>query len=213
MTLKFLKPLVHCALLATFSPWVGAKMITPTDIQSASTFRTYDAKNLINGSGLTGMAHDTNFSNMWMSQENQTTTALIFDLGKLIDLAGAYVWNYNANCCSAGRGVQNFNILTSTDGTSFSSTLNATLTKQGNGSDPIAAEFIPFKKNARYVKFDIINNFGASYVGLSEVKFEEGPKMGFAEAPPVPEPHTVALLALSLLGMYSTRNHKTTKPI
>lgn len=210
MTLKLLNRLVTGALLASLSPWVAAKMITPVGVQASSTFSSYTEKSLINGSGMMmSMAHDTDFNNMWMSQENQTHASLIFDLGKLIDLAGTYVWNYDANCCSSGRGVQSFNILTSKDGISFSSATNATLTKQGNGLDPITAEFIPFNQKARYVKFDIGNSFGASYVGLSEVKFEEGPpRIGFGNAPAVPEPYTIALLALSLLGMYSTRSYK-----
>jgi hypothetical protein len=206
---KLLNAILTSTVCVLFSPLVTATMITPVHVQSSSTLATYNVNNLINESGLTGMVHDTDFNNMWLSNGGRATTSLIFDMGKMIDLAGAYVWQYDASCCVAGRGVASFNILASSDGVSFSAVTPATMALQGNGSDPITAEFIPFHKAARYVKFDIASSFGSAYAGLSEVKFEQGMQMAAAQGgAAIPEPRVIGLLALSLLSMYAVRGHK-----
>lgn len=160
-----------------------AAVIPIAGVTASSTFYTYDAADLINGSGLTGALHDGDFHNKWMTDPGDHGL-LVFDLGAVTALAGTSIWNYGGGCCGADRGARELHILGSVNGVVFSHIQYITLAE--TGSDPIPQQFFGFSADVRYVMFDILNNYGSSYTGLSEVQFESGRG--------VPEPATWALM-------------------
>ncbi|SJM92585.1 conserved exported hypothetical protein [Crenothrix polyspora] len=203
MKLKFLALAVMANSIILAPPVVGATFIKPVSVEASSTIKDVglDKENLINGIGLDGELHDTDFTNMWLSES--VTATLTFDLGDIYGLGGAYVWQYNPGNGSTGSGVKQFDILTSLDDILFTPVLSATLA-QGDGIDGwFSPELKVFTKTARYVKFSILSNYNtsSSYSGLSEVRFKSGL--------PVPEPDVTSLLALAVLGLFTLRgkNH------
>ena len=154
--------------LAQFIPGV----VTTTNM---GTFSTYNIQNLTNGVGLSAMnlsaTHSNTWQDMWIS--NQITTGwLQFDFGSVQSLNAIAVWNYNSSI-SLLRGVASMNVSTSTDGvnwTPLSSETPAPGTAQALAPHLIAVGGVP----AQYVRFDILQNYGNTYTGLSEVQFVAG---------------------------------------
>ena len=190
-----------CLLISFVAVVCSGATIPVATVTPSSTFFTYDAANLINGSGLSGGLADDNFHNMWMTN-GTTTGTLVFDLGSVFSLADTLVWNYNADCCGLGRGVQNMTALISTNGITYTSIGSFSLT-QGTGS-PIPDNVLNLGgATGRYVKFDLTANYGdTTYIGLSEVQFESST---------VPEPSTSALyfIGASVLAFLLKRNPNT----
>lgn len=84
-------------------------------------------------------------------------------------LSGIAVWNYNSSI-SLARGVALMDVSTSTDAVNWTA-LSTQVVPQGT-TQPIPAYVIGAGGvAARYVKFDILQNYGDSYTGLSEVQF------------------------------------------
>ncbi len=167
-----------------------AAFIVPTSVQASNTFGSYEENDLINGDGLTGATHSTQWWTMWMGSSTPPLT-LTFDLGTIYDLASASVWNYNYTANNTKRGVKDFNILGSLDGTSYTSITTATLS-EASGLNTQEAEIVSFSTSARYIQFELTSNYGhESYTGLSEVRFSEA----------VPEPSLGLLLGISLVGL------------
>ncbi|WP_394751881.1 discoidin domain-containing protein [Crenothrix sp.] len=196
MKLKILALAAMANLMMLTSPIVSAIVITPKSVVASSTFINSDADNLINSVGMDNQLHNTDFDNMWLSNQSITAT-LTFDLGSVYDLSGAYVWQYNPDNATTTSGVKQFNILTSLDGLDFVPVFSATLAQGSGVAGWFEPEFKAFSQTAQYVQFSILSNYGSSYSGLSEVKFETGVS--------VPEPQVMGLLALSLLGLLALR--------
>jgi hypothetical protein len=210
MKVRFLTWAVITSAITLASPGVAAKIITPVTVQASSTFYTYNKNNLINDSGLDSSTflHDGNPLDMWMSNQSVTAT-LTFDLGGVYDLIGTDIWQYNNELGYNTRGVKNFDILTSLDNIFYQPVLSTQLTKS-TGIGKIAPEFRSFTRSTKYVKFSILSNYGSSYTGLSEVKFESGlPAIENAPPPAVAEPSVMLLFALSILGWTALRAHKS----
>lgn len=171
MTTKFFPAAVFGALAALAATSASAQVVTPVSVTVSSTFSTYDEANLIDDSGLAAGLHDEDFSNMWMSNTNDVTPTLTFDLGAVYDLTGAQIWQYNATSIDLSRGVNGFNILSSQDDVTYTPVTSASLTISPGG--PIPAQIVSFAATARYVRFVVTSNHGSpNYTGLSEVKFE-----------------------------------------
>ena len=183
-------------------------------------FDTRFGENAIDGSGLLANGdHDTAGSGHWLGQPHEPNW-LIVDLGASYPLDRVEVWNYNNGTVgvagsdrgmrqtsiwlhdgptepNASNGDENGNDFVSTGWSLFE--LDHPFV-EGPGTNPFSStETVSFGgANARFVAFEIKNNhtaFGADgFVGISELQF-------FA----VPEPSTLALLALGGLAMAHAR--------
>lgn len=194
--------LLRAALLAaSFCVPAGtvlAGVITPVSVVASEEFPfwgQYRAVNVINGSGLNGGLHDGDFNNMWMTDLGTQAATLTFDLGAEHLLSGVNIWNYNVDF-GLDRGAREFVLSLSLDGSDYDQVLSSTLA-QGTGT-LLAAQSFAFSGIARYVRLDILNNYGDQWsaVGLGEVNFTA-----------VPEPGVLPLLAagLGLIGLSMRR--------
>ena len=133
---------------------------------------------LTNGVGLSslslGATHSAAFTDMWMSN-GSTTGTLIFDLGAVHRLTTVGIWNYNYPGAGStlNRGVKTMSVDVSVDNVLYTPLLGPTVIPQGTAA-PLPAHIInPLLVNARYVRFNIIDNYGSpNYTGLSEVQFD-----------------------------------------
>jgi len=194
-----------CALaLLSAASAAQADVITPVSVVASDTFDLfgqYKAENLINGSGLDSNGlHNRDFAAMWMTNLGVAQAQLTFDLGAEYQLGSADIWQYNfadpypVNSShiinTVDRGVKDFAILISTDGVDYTEVFNGTMLR-ANG-DPVAAQTFSFSGAARYVKFDIFNNYAEGTIydpyatGLSEVRFNS--------LAAVPEPASWAMM-------------------
>jgi len=132
---------------------------------------------------------------MWMSDTGDPNAKLTFDLGDVYMVTAADIWQYNAPF-GLDRGVKEFNIYNSIGGIDFDFLTAASLSKSTGESIP--AQNVEFSTVARYIRFNIITNYGdLNYSGLSEVKFDRIPN----KTNPIPEPATIFLLSVGLLGI------------
>lgn len=204
----------------------GAALIQPVSVlatsQAAAGVSEGRVGNLIDGSGLMGAGpvetrtHDaaSDASTMWYagaldgglggptgSPPAVASQALLFDLGGLFTLEGAYLWNYNQSG-QTQRGVDRLEVLVSTDtdplSAVFTSLGTVALAQVGGGAQ--APEFVPFSASpVRLVRFEIESaHSGAAdeHVGLSEVRFTTR-----APATPVPGLGLMGLGVLATLMM------------
>jgi len=177
-----------------------AGLITTTAVTASSELHAgYKAENLVNGSGLTGATHDDSFLNMWLAHPGDTTPTLTFDLGSLYSITSTNIWQYIWPN-NTDRGVNDLDIFWSTDNTTY------TLWNSVNLAEGInTAQVFNTAVDAQFIKFDINSSHGSPYIGLSEVQFN-GTQAG--QTPPttdVPEPSTLAIFALGMIGLVSRR--------
>jgi len=179
-----------------------ASTISVNSVTASSTLGPfYNANNLINGAGLSGGLHDNDFHSMWLNTGG-TTATLIFDLGATYTLDSTSVWNYNSPI-GLTRSVNNFNILTSTDGVNYSLAESISALPMGTGN-PIAADVISLSNlTASFVEFQILSNYGGGYTGLSAVQFDGTPSTPDTVTP---EPsYGWLMLALMAGGYFAVR--------
>lgn len=177
----------------------SAAVISPVAVEASNEWPfwgQYRAVNVINGSGMNGGLHDGNYNNMWMTDLGIQSATLTFDLGNVFTLSGVNLWNYNADF-GLNRGVRDFAVSLSLDGINYSQALSATL-NMGTGL-ALAAQTFALNGAARYVRLDVLNNYGDQWsaVGLSEVNFTA-----------VPEPAGLGLLGVGLVGLGLARRRR-----
>lgn len=170
--------LASALVLAVAAP-AAAATIQPVAVTASDSFWTYDVNNLINGSGLSGGLHDTNWSNMWQSSWDDVPHYLVFDLGQKVALTSTSVWQYAADFgpwwYETDRGVKDLGVSISLDGVNFTPVADAVLDRQvltsATAKSPFAAQLVALSGDARYVRFDLNSNYGSAWTGLSEVRF------------------------------------------
>ena len=109
-------------------------------------------------------------SNMWNGDPDAW---LWFDLGRVAQLAGMYVWNYNEQGGWETRGVKELELSASVDDQTFTPAGTITLEKASGTADD-RGQTVKFQKplQARYVKIQIKSNYrGGEMSGLAEVRF------------------------------------------
>jgi len=126
---------------------------------------------------------------------------LWFDLGAPTTLSKIYVWNFyqDANENTKKRSVKDV-VLYASDASEGTGAQIAALTFAQGVPVPIPCQQFDITATTQYVKMQILTNYGDTYVGLGEVRFESN----------IPEPGTLALLACGLAGLlaYAWRKRK-----
>ncbi len=116
-----------------------------------------------------GSAYD-----QWHTGTGDPTPTIDFDLGGSFSLDAIHIWNGN-QINATSRGVQQFDILVSTDGINFTEVLsNQTLTQSPNNTY-IAAQYFSLtgNNNITHVRLRVDSNYGDPYTGLAEVMFTQ----------------------------------------
>ncbi|MCY2926317.1 MAG: discoidin domain-containing protein [Planctomycetota bacterium] len=131
----------------------------------------------IDGSGLTGTAgsqvHDGNVDNMWDSGNAITGQWIAWDLGSVMTLDKAHVWNGNRDGTS-NRGIQTADILVSNDNSTWTTVVSGAGFPQAPGTGGYAGfDSAAFSGiTGRYVRLNVINNWGnAQRIDLAEIQF------------------------------------------
>jgi len=145
-----------------------------TTTTNMGTFQTYNILNLTNGQGLSSMSlsatHSATWQDMWIS--NAIKTGWVeFDLGSIQLVRTIAMWNYNSSIGTT-RGVASMDVYFSVDGKKYM-LLGRDTPPQAN-AQPLPAHLIQVGRPARYIKFDILANYGNTYTGMSEVQFVVG---------------------------------------
>ncbi|NJL70300.1 MAG: hypothetical protein HC888_01220 [Candidatus Competibacteraceae bacterium] len=143
---------------------------------------------VINGSGLgelwagSGLyVHTSNpfadGASMWNADFGDKKPSFVFDLGGEYKLSGFYAWNYNEGGQFLGRGVKEFAVSVSQDGTNWKPVGDFTLPR-ASGKDDYKGHAMAFQtpQTARYVKLEIQSNHGGDTAGLSEIRFANAEK-------------------------------------
>lgn len=167
------------------------------------------AEHVVDGSGLAGAGHNQiqyPGGNSWQTITQSGTGTIVFDLGTSYKLDKLHVWNLNFYAPYNGRGAYQVDIFTSADNSVWNLEENSYVFSQATGLDGDQGFDIMASQwqEGRYIKFDILNNFGtndnAGHVGLSEVQFYSSSS--------VPIPAAVWLFGSGLLGLIGVRGRK-----
>ena len=180
---------------------VNAGELAVTSSQASSEHPNYFLSALTNGAGLTGTGHNANYPDMWMGYGG-ISHDVTFGFGTTKGVESIEIWNYN-HPGSLDRGVNNFNVLASTDGTNFSIVDNFDLSI-GTGAGGLTSETFTLSSitNASNIRIGIVSTHGSSnFVGLSEVKIFGGDAV-------VPEPSTLILSLVGLVGCILARSRR-----
>jgi hypothetical protein len=174
-----------------------------TDMGSLNADTTPDK--MLDGSGLSG-ADSTSFAGLhddadqtgWKSIPGITKGFITFNLGGLYDLDAFGVWNHAQ--LNGDRGVRDVFVEVSTNGTDFAPLAGGPMLFARAPAAPVSSQVFSFSPTpAAYVRFAVIDGYGAVNTGLSEVRFS-----GTSDAP---EPGGLLLFGASLAGLlwYGTR--------
>ncbi len=140
----------------------------------------------------------------WQSSVNVTTGAVTFDFGATVGLDALALWN--SSWMNGGfSDVQQFELF-SDDDANF---LNGGLASLGvftaaQTANPHPSQTFTFSSaSLQYLHMNIQSNYGGSASGFAGIVFRSAP-----ESMGVPEPGTLALLGLGILGMAFSRRRK-----
>ena len=201
---------VVCAsilLLAFCAVPAWAVTITPAGAVGSSEYSfagsTQAAVRTIDSSGLTAGLHDTDWTKMWMSNQEASPT-IQYNLGGLYKLDGMHLWNYNqvTGDILTNRGFKSADIWVSATGAGTPATNPAAWTRiadnmefaRATGREDYAGQdySLASENFVQHVLFNDVVNFGglySDYTGLSEIRFS---------GTEIPEP--VSLVVLGVLG-------------
>ena len=181
-------------ILMVLVPSLRADLVSNVNIYSVSseyTLAPWDLRaiHVVDGSGLsgspTGHAVTDPSGNSWQTISQTGTGDIQFDLGRVCQLTNVHVWNLNFYAPYNGRGANQVTIRTSTDASTWNTEGTYGFTQASGVAGDLGFDINPAGwQAARYVDFQILNNFGGSdnagHVGLSEVQFSAVPE------PPTP---------------------------
>ncbi|MBP8303716.1 MAG: discoidin domain-containing protein [Phycisphaerae bacterium] len=167
--------------LWSFTAEPYAYPVTPilATASSSSNANTGPAKT-INGSGLTGDAHSTILTDMWLSGKTPQPAWIQYEFDQAYKLHQMWVWNSNQITePDIGYGAKEVTVETSTDGSTWTPLANVPEFAQASGlADYVANTVVNFGGvAARFVKLTIHSNWGGMVQqrGLSEVRFLSAP--------------------------------------
>lgn len=212
--IRAVKPVVMTACLLLAASAMGAPIqgVSVASVSSEFTAFGWDlgAVHTVDGSGLSGGTHAQLVcpgGTSWQTISQTGTGEIVFDLGTTYDLGTVHVWNLNFYAPYNGRGARDVRISTSLDllDWNLEGTVQFAMATGLDGDPGFDLDATAWSL-ARYVRFEILSNFGsddnAGHVGLSEVQFF---RADTGDDPSVPEPWTVSLLGMGLLGLCRLR--------
>jgi hypothetical protein len=185
-------------------------LITGVTVDTDAGAPDGNINNIVNGVGLPGNTPSLTGThlpgdrlNSWLGNPSGGNL-ITFNLNGQYSLAGFSLWNLTANNTfivngvnvgDNNSGVNGVNVLTSTDGNTFTALAGAP-TQFAIGSSGVPEQFSFAPVTTSYVRFQVLSNFGARYTGLSEVQFNSAS----ASASAVPEPVTIFGTLMGLGG-------------
>lgn len=127
---------------------------------------------------------DDSGENQWHTDTGDPTPTITFDLGDAFDLEDVHIWNMNQTNLT-DRGVQEFDLLVSTDGVDFTPALSSQTLSESPGGTNVAAQTFDLTGNngVTHVRLEVISNHGSDYTGLAEVMFTVSTPDPFLSAP------------------------------
>ena len=138
---------------------------------------------MINCMGMTGVGRDAvhssaNASNLFWHSAFTTVSNewLEFDLGATYRVTNALIWQL-VQAGMTSRGVQSFSILVAGPDKAYTVLSSSHQLSRAESNVPAPVQIIPLVADGvQWIRFNIHTNWGdASYVGLSEVRFEAYP--------------------------------------
>ena len=162
-------------------------------------------------SGVTDFAtyigtNPTNNNNVgvWVGDLGSTAAQLTLDLGGPTVIGSFALWSRGV----AFQGVRDFSLIASADSSFTTSTALGSFTAAeavAIGNDALPRVFSFMATTATFVRFDITSIYGTCCVSISEVAFEQ------SVLPPVPapEPGTLAIMGIGLLGLSLMRRKRS----
>lgn len=146
-----------------------------------------------------GVTHSASDATSWLSAQSVLSGYLIFDLGAEYSINNFVMWN---GAGGINASVNGFSLTTSLVSDFSVSTAVGSFNGQQDNYD--ATVYGMTNSFARYVRLDIESTFGNSCcTAIGEIAFDVGARVNS-----VPEPSTLAIFALSILGLASRRFKK-----
>ncbi|NEO56240.1 MAG: discoidin domain-containing protein [Okeania sp. SIO3B5] len=200
-------------MLVDIHPAQAAFIVSPVDATATSEFIPgAEISNTIDQSGLsigfTSGVDDFDtylslnpthtpafFGNEWFTNFQSAPQTVNYDLGSVLAIDRLALWNDEAE-----GGISSFDILSSNDGTNFSTVLSGVSPIINPSGSFYPAEVIDFGSvvNAQFVRFEITDCEGPTFCAIGEV--------AFATAESVPEPaFLLGLLGVGTLGATSLK--------
>ena len=174
----------YLLILMILASSLRAAIITNVSIYSVSSEYTsgWDLRaiHVVDGSGLSsspaGHAVTDPSGNSWQTSSQTGTADIQFDLGNICQLTNVHVWNLNFYAPYNGRGANQVTIRTSNNASTWNTEGTYAFTQASGVAGDLGFDIDPAGwQAARYVDFQILNNFGggdnAGHIGLSEVQF------------------------------------------
>ncbi|RYG24732.1 discoidin domain-containing protein [bacterium] len=172
---------------------LGKSVIASSGYYNAGS-EVFETPNIVDGNvGDTGTGYDWSF---WLTPQGQNTGYATVDLGGLFTLSSFDLQDTH-NRGHYDRGTKDYHIDLSTDGVNFTTAVTDSFTQSEWSNLTWKTNTLTTPVTARYVKFVIDSGYGGASAGINELR-----AMGH-EA--VPEPASMAALALGALGLLKRR--------
>ena len=202
--------LIFTILLAVFA---HAQVLETVYVRASSFYSDILLpKFAVDGSGVMGARHSTYPpQTMWHSASGDVGNAWFeCDLGQICDITKMTIYNYSdtwSDLDNTAVSIREFNVLVSNDGdnyTQFGPTFTARKAPGDNGS-PADWPYTIFDLTGavgRFVKIDVVSNYGANTVGFGEVILEGG----YTELGTTVPPSSITATASSTNSGYDVQN-------